>query len=67
MTKEICEVTGKYCFSRKEAGEKISYYKNNHLKWRERGENIPKRSYYCKYCGAYHLTHHKSFRKGDYE
>lgn len=27
------------------------------------GNEIPKRAYYCKECGKYHLTHYKNIAK----
>lgn len=58
-----CETTGKRCLSRKEANEIISHYKTNHrgryFSWSHRGKNVPQRSYYCEYCGTFHLTHFK--------
>ena len=41
----------------------IAYFKTNHFKWSHRGKNIPQRSYYCEYCGTYHLTHLKGGKK----
>ena len=58
-----CKVTGKRCFSEREAGEHINYFKNTHFKWSHRGKNIPCRKYYCKECGYYHLTHLKGGKK----
>lgn len=57
--RERCQQTVKTCFSRKKANETIAYFKTTHFKWSHRGKNIPKRSYYCEYCGTYHLTHYK--------
>ena len=57
--KAVCKYTGKKCYSQREAGETIRMFKNNRLKWNNRGENIPLRSYFCRYCHTYHLTHHK--------
>lgn len=58
--RERCQQTGKTCFSRKKANETIAYFKTTYFKWSHRGKNIPQRSYYCKYCGTYHLTHFKN-------
>jgi len=53
-----CEVTGKVCYSQRKAGEIINslkkHRKSDHL---GRNKNMPKRSYVCKGCGSYHLTH----------
>lgn len=61
--RERCQQTGKTCFSKKEANETIAYFKTNHFKWSHRGKNIPQRAYYCNYCGTYHLTHLKGWKK----
>ena len=52
-----CKTTGKRCFTEREAGGTINYFKNNRYKWNGRNKNIPCRKYYCKECGYYHLTH----------
>lgn len=54
-----CDITGKRCFSKREAGEMIRMFKRNR-KWKNRGKTIPERSYYCSYCGTFHVTHFKS-------
>lgn len=63
MNESYCEVTGKKCYSKRDAGDTIRFFKNNRVRWNNRGKNIPMRSYYCKYCSNYHLTHHKSVPK----
>lgn len=59
MNKQICKESGKYCYSKKEAGNMIRYFK----KHRNFNKNIPKRSYFCNYCGTFHLTHLKKKSK----
>jgi hypothetical protein len=56
--REYCEVTNKICYSQREASNIIASVK----RWRscKKPKQIPKRSYYCKYCGCYHLTHFSS-------
>lgn len=56
----ICEETGKICYSEKEAGNLIRYFKT-HKKNAEK--EIPKRSYFCRSCGTFHLTHLKKIYK----
>jgi hypothetical protein len=63
--KEICPETGKTCYSERGANEIINkcrrgmtYIESGHTVKRKYGaKNIPKRKYFCTYCGAYHLTH----------
>ena len=64
--KRICQRTGKSCFSKREANETIAYFKTSHFKWNHRGKNIPQRSYYCEYCGTYHITHFKKKSRKNY-
>lgn len=59
MEKEVCSVTGKRMYSRKEADN----LKNAALKKGNAKKRIPMRSYYCSYCGNYHLTHFKNYLK----
>lgn len=37
----------------------IRMFKRNRS-WKNRGKTIPERSYYCSYCGTFHVTHFKS-------
>ena len=60
MVKEICKYSGKKCFTKREAGEQISYFKNTRFSWKNRGKTIPQRYYFCDVCGYYHLTHLKT-------
>lgn len=52
---EICERTGKVCYSQKEAGKQVHGAMRHSSK-----KQVPLRSYMCKYCGTYHLTHYKN-------
>jgi hypothetical protein len=52
---ERCPETGKLCLSQKDAGSII-----NSARRHNSAKNIPKRSYYCSFCGAYHVTHNKA-------
>lgn len=58
--KKICEATGKVCYSRREAGEAIGWFRNGHFFGGTR--DVPKRYYLCPFCGTYHLTHYKKKR-----
>lgn len=55
---QICEKTGKRCYGQKDASNAIRCSKHSSNKKR-----IPLRSYYCEYCGTYHLTHWASFQR----
>lgn len=55
---ETCSVTGKICYSRKEAGNILAAAHRG-----KKGKYIPQRAYLCEYCETYHLTSHKSYRK----
>lgn len=57
-----CAVTGKICYSKKEAGNVMHYLKRKR-NLPHRGQNIPQRLYYCNDCGAYHLTHFKKRKR----
>lgn len=59
-TKEKCEVCGKTCLSRRQAAYVINMAHRVH-----RGNQIPKRAYYCHYCNTFHVTH--LFRKNRQE
>lgn len=61
-----CVFTNKICYTEREAGHIINgckkhiYIGNSH--WAKQGgytnsKNIPRRKYYCKDCGFYHVTH----------
>ena len=47
---EYCSKTGKRCYSEREAADTIRIAKKHH------GKYSPKRKYFCKYCGFWHLT-----------
>ena len=50
---EICNKTGKWMLTRRDAGEIVSLAKKS-----SRGRNsIPKGIYLCPSCGMYHTTH----------
>lgn len=55
---EHCSVTGKRCYSEREANIALSACKRHyHNKCRKTATGkIPKRKYYCKSCNSYHLT-----------
>lgn len=55
-----CQVSGKVCYTSKEASLVITKIKNS--KNIRRSKHIPKRKYYCPHCGFYHLTHYNSLQ-----
>lgn len=56
--RERCLFSGKLSFTQKEAGEIINSAKNSTRKTKI----IPQRSYYCKHCRTWHLTHYRQER-----
>jgi hypothetical protein len=61
--KNICEPTGKICYSQREAGIMLNSLKNSRHRWNNRNKIIPLRSYRCEYCNTFHLTHYKKRMK----
>lgn len=59
--KIICIKTGKTCFSQKDAGDVIRRLKTRKKQFLCKQKQIACRSYYCNYCGTYHLTHIRKF------
>lgn len=55
--REYCEVTHKVCYSEKTANGIVNSAKRSHKK--QKTKLIPQRSYYCQFCGSYHLTHYR--------
>jgi hypothetical protein len=55
---DICVKTGKRMYSAREANSAKNSAGNLH-----HTKQIPLRAYYCKHCGAYHLTHFRHFKK----
>ena len=61
----FCGSTGKICYTMREAGlvingcKKHVYVGNRHWAKSAHGnsKSIPRRKYYCKACGFYHVTH----------
>ena len=47
---DTCMSTGKVCYSRRDAGVALARCKHS------KSNRIPRRIYYCKECGWYHLT-----------
>lgn len=60
--KERCPITNKVCYSRHEAAETLAWFKRTRGKHGKLGKSIPTRSYLCKFCGTYHLTHYRNKR-----
>ncbi len=59
-----CTYTGKICYTQREAGMVINDCKRHRIFGRHsvkvgygNSKSIPRRKYYCKYCGYYHVTH----------
>lgn len=68
----ICESEGKICYTKREAGNAINEAKKHHYSGESNSaKKIPVRKYFCKKCGFYHLTSHKSGKsrcsKRDYD
>lgn len=60
----ICESTGKRCYNGREAGHIINQLKKHHLgAGVGKNRDFPRRKYYCKKCGCYHLTKIPKFTK----
>ena len=63
MIDKICGESGKVCYSKREAGSVVNAFKSRkhfrHCKKGRKGDNVPQRIYFCKYCGTYHVTHIK--------
>lgn len=56
-----CRGSGKVCYSGREAGEIINFGKRHHRSDHlGRAKDYPRRKYYCKDCGYYHLTSMKA-------
>lgn len=58
MDYEYCPVTHKRCYGQKDANNVIAHARNAKNK-----KQTPQRSYYCRHCGSYHLTHFRRFKK----
>ncbi len=60
-----CRVTGKVCYTQKEAAGVIAVSRGGHRSrhYYNRGNHIPKRMYFCRYCQRYHLTSRKKPKK----
>ncbi len=48
--REVCGQTGKVCYSQREAAYTVRRCK------RSRSDRVPRRIYFCRACGWYHLT-----------
>lgn len=47
---EICVATGKVCYSKRDAGVAIKRCRHS------KKDRIPRRIYFCRECGWWHLT-----------
>lgn len=54
MEYEVCEATGKRCYSKTDAQTFVNAARKKH--WNNQAKHIPKRAYRCKTCGHWHLT-----------
>lgn len=64
--REICEKTGKICYSRKSAGEIVNSLKSHPMGRRQKSpvrKKIPIRYYFCRFCKSYHTTHFRTHGK----
>lgn len=62
----ICESEKKICYSEKEAGRTLNEAKKHHYSSESNpAKKIPKRKYFCKKCGFYHLTSQAVSHKKD--
>lgn len=59
-----CSYTGKICYTQREAGMVINDCKKHRFYGKHsvkvgfgNSKSIPRRKYYCKDCGYYHITH----------
>ena len=52
----ICESEGKICYTEREANEALNSFRHHRI----RAKKTPKRKYFCKKCGCFHLTSQKS-------
>ncbi|MBQ5492065.1 MAG: hypothetical protein IIT68_08445 [Treponema sp.] len=63
----MCETSGKVCYTEREAGGVINGCKKHLNAGNSRsvkaghGKNIPRRKYFCKVCGFYHVSHFGSY------
>ena len=60
----MCIFTGKICYTEREAGIVINANKKHHYfdgglikSSYGNSKNVPRRKYFCKDCGFYHVTH----------
>lgn len=58
MEYETCARTGKRCYSRVDAQYLCNMATKKH--WQYTKKDVPKRSYLCPFCHAYHLTKEKA-------
>lgn len=56
----VCESEGKICYTEREANETLNSARHHG----NRSKKIPVRKYFCKECGYFHLTSHKSEKGG---
>lgn len=47
---DLCFATGKVCYSKREAGVTLARCRHS------KRNRVPRRIYFCKECGWYHLT-----------
>lgn len=54
MIDKKCDFEGKRCYTLKDANTLVNAARRRH--WDNEAKHIPKRAYFCKRCGYYHLT-----------
>ena len=65
MEYEICERTGKRCYSKQDAQRTVNQATKKH--WKNKTADVPKRVYMCPFCSSYHLTKEASKHDGNKE
>lgn len=61
MEYELCERTGKRCYSKVDAQRAVNLATKRH--WKNKTPDVPKRVYFCPFCSSFHLT--KEAKKND--
>lgn len=52
----ICESSGKRCYNERDAGRAINLCRRHRATDHLGRKDIPKRKYFCRDCGTWHLT-----------
>lgn len=63
---KYCPACGKRCYSERQAGYILNslkrHHSNDHL---GRNKEVPRRKYFCRDCGNFHLTHMSKYYTED--